>query len=210
MTTVGSRRPTTVRQRFTIAGLFGTAAGLGLVPGALLLLSELVRGSYDPSTSVLWPWTFLGVLLTFSAGCTAGFIRLVDGRPVRRRFVVAVADEALTPRRRGVVVDTIARSGVGLVVMHNVQGFRYSALAFVVVYDPDGRLIGRWDPQWPLGGRYGGLRRALGRHGYPWALELNGTPFWLKTLSKRRSAHVPPWTDDLLRGALGAGPAPGA
>ncbi len=47
MTTVGSRRPTTVRQRFTIAGLFGTAAGLGLVPGALLLLSELVRGSYD-------------------------------------------------------------------------------------------------------------------------------------------------------------------
>jgi len=79
-----------------------------------------------------------------------------------------------------------------------------------VVYDPDGRLIGRWDPQWPLGGRYGGLRRALGRHGYPWALELNGTPFWLKTLSKRRSAHVPPWTDDLLRGALGAGPAPGA
>jgi len=210
MTTVGGGRPTTVRQSYTIAGIFGTAAGLGLVPGALLLLSELVRGSYDPSTSVLWPWTFLGVLLAFSAGVVAGFIKLVDGRPVRGRLVVTVADEALTLRRRGVVVDIIARGAVGLVVLQNVQGFRYSALAFVAVYDPGGLLIGRWDPQWPSGGRYGGLRRALGRHGYPWALGLDGTPSWLKTLSKRRSANAPPWTDDLLCGALGAGPALGA
>jgi len=210
MTTVGARRPTVVRQSFTIAGIFGMVAGLGLVPVTLLLLSEFVRGSYDPSTSVLWPWTFPGVLLAFSAGCTAGFMRIVDGRPVRGRLVVTVADEALTLRRHGMVVDTIARGEVGLVVLQNVQGFRYSALAFVEVYDPDGRLIGRWDPQWPLGGRYGGLRRALGRHGYPWALELDGTPSWLKTLSKRRSANAPPWTDDLLRGTRSANPTPGA
>jgi hypothetical protein len=118
-------------------------------------------------------------------GTMAEILRRRAVRPAHGVLTFVVGPDELGFERHGEVVDRVRRSEVGVVV---IDEFRQAGVLAMTVRGRTGKVVGRWDTGW-LGKIPRSPWRALGRFGYPRAIEFEGqlrkvsddAPAWLRT-----------------------------